>query len=296
MQKYLRIIFSLVLLVYLVVAVTLSNAQEDNDLCRGVNISVEGSGPGRQFVTAEELAHEINDLPDKAAKMPLANINTQELRKTLLALDKVEDAQVVRMTDGTLRITAQPIVPVARIFDNGKSYYINKVGKRVTANARYHQDVPVIAGHFDPADTAFTPQSLLPLIEYISNDSVWNSFISMIKVQSPNDIILVPNIKEHVINIGAPDHFDDKFSRLRKFYTVVLPKQGWEKYDTLTLKWRGQLVASKRKRRAQHVETIQYDDDEAVDTGTMLAGFNVAPGQTRPGVKANSDSPIPKRQ
>lgn len=296
MQKYLRIIFSLVLLVYLVVAVTLSNAQEDNDLCRGVQISVDGNGAGRQFVTAEELAHEINDLPDKATKMPIANINTLELRKTLLSLDKVEDAQVMRMTDGTIRITAQPIMPVARIFDNGKSYYINKIGKRVTANARYHQDVPVIAGHFDTADTAFTPLSLLPLIEYISNDSVWNSFISMIKVKSPNDIILVPNIKEHVINIGAPNHFDDKFSRLRKFYTVVLPKQGWEKYDTLTLKWRGQLVASKRKRHSAHVETIKYDDDEAVDTGTMLAGFNVAPGQTKPGVQAKSDLPIPTRQ
>jgi len=294
MPKYLKIIFSIMLFVYLVVALTLTATESDTDLCRGVNITVNNSdSAGKQFVSAEELAHEIGDLPQKAKKMTLASINTQDIRRTLLSLDKVEDVQVLRLTDGTIDITAQPIVPVMRVFDNGKSYYINKDGKRVSANARYHKDVPIVEGHFDPADTVFTPQSLLPLINYISSDSIWNAFISMVKVKSPNDIILVPVIREHVINIGTPNNFDDKFSRLKKFYTEVLPRQGWEKYDTLTLKWRGQLVASKRKRHSAPVESIKYEDEDAVDTGTMLAGDNVAPGQTKPGIEAHSETPIP---
>ncbi len=282
------------LFVYLVIALTLTATESDTDLCRGVNITVNNSdSAGKQFVSAEELAHEIGDLPQKAKKMTLASINTQDIRRTLLSLDKVEDVQVLRLTDGTIDITAQPIIPVMRVFDNGKSYYINKDGKRVSANARYHKDVPIVEGHFDPADTLFTPQSLLPLINYIASDSIWNSFISMVKVKSPNDIILVPVIREHVINIGSPDNFDDKFSRLKKFYTEVLPRQGWEKYDTLTLKWRGQLVASKRKRHSAPVESVKYEDEDAVDTGTMLAGDNVAPGQTMPGIEAHSETPIP---
>lgn len=293
MPNYLKIIFSLMLFAYLVVALTLTAAEADTDLCRGVNITVNNSGSGKQFVSAEELAHEIGDLPEKAKGMPLASINTQEIRRTLLDLDKVEDVQVLRLTDGTISITAQPIVPVARVFDNGKSYYINKDGKRVSANARYHKDVPIVEGHFDPADTVFTPQSLLPLINYIASDSVWNAFISMVKVKSPTDIILVPVIREHVINMGTPDDFDDKFGRLKKFYKEVLPRQGWEKYDTLTLKWRGQLVATKRKRHSAPVESIKYEDEEAVDTGTMLAGDDVAPGQTMPGMEAHSEKPIP---
>lgn len=118
----------------------------------------------------------------------------------------------------------------------------------------------------------------------------------MIKVKSPSDIILVPVIREHVVNIGAPTDFDDKFARLKRFYSEVLPLQGWEKYDTLTLKWKGQLVATKRRRAPQRVETVKYDDDETVDTGTMLAGDDVAPGQTVPGVKAHSEKPIPAKQ
>ncbi len=298
MSRYLKVIFSLMLAAYLVIALTMTASEPDTQLCRAFEITVEGGdGDGQQrFVTPGELARELDSLPEKAPGMALANINTQTIRRHLLDLDKIEDVEVVRLTDGTIRIKATPIIPVARIFDSGESYYINRAGKRVSADARYHKDVPVIEGHFESNDSTFTPASLLPLLSYISNDSVWNAYISMIKVKSPNDIILIPVIREHVINIGAPNNFDDKFARLKKFYSEVLPLQGWEKYDTLTLKWNGQLVASKRRRAPQRVETIKYDDDEAVDTGTMLAGDDVAPGQTVPGVKAHSEKPIPAKQ
>lgn len=296
MPRYLKIIFSLLLAAYLVIALSVTASRPDTAKCRGIDIAVHDSdGKPQHFVTEAELARELDSLTFKAPGMALANINTQTIRRRLLELDKIEDVEVVRMTDGTIRIEATPIIPVARVFDRGESYYINRTGKRVKADARYHKDVPVIEGHFDYADTVFTPASLLPLLSYIASDSVWNAYISMIKVKSPTDIILVPVIREHVINIGAPDNLDDKFSRLTKFYTKVLPHQGWEKYDTLTLKWRGQLVASKRRRAPTKVDTERYDDDESVDTGTMLAGDNVAPGQTVPGAKANSEKPIPTR-
>lgn len=293
MSRYLTIIFSVMLMAYLVIALTVTANEADMEPCRGMEISVVGSDGAQRFVSPTELALELDSLPDKAKGMALGNINTQQIRRKLLALDKIEDAEVVRYTDGTIRITATPIIPVARIFDEGESYYINRAGKRVSANARYHKDVPVIEGHFEKSDTVFTPESLLPLLTYIANDSVWNSYISMVKVKSPTDIILVPVIREHVINLGSPSDFTDKFARLKKFYSEVLPLQGWEKYDTLSLKWKGQLVASKRRHASRKVETVQYDDDESVDTGTMLAGDDVAPGQTVPGMEAHSEKPIP---
>ncbi len=282
---------------YLVIALTVTANEADTTLCRSIEIKVDDSdGEAQHFVTPTELARELDSLPFKAPGTALSGINTQTIRKRLLDLDKIEDAQVVRYTDGSIRIKATPIIPVARIFDNGESYYINRAGKRVSANARYHKDVPIIEGHFDPSDTVFTPASILPLLNYITGDSVWNSYISMIKVKSPTDIILIPVIREHVINLGAPVDFNDKFSRLKKFYSEVLHIQGWEKYDTLSLKWKGQLVASKRHRSAARTNAVRYDDDESVDTGTMLAGDDVAPGQTKPGIKAHSEKPIPTKQ
>ncbi len=293
MPRYLKIIFSVMLMTYMVVALVVSASEPDDALCQGMSIEVTDNGGGQGFVTPEELARELDDLPSRAKGLNLANISTDDLRRRLLALDKIEDATVVRYTDGSIRIKAVPIVPVARIFDNSGSYYINRDGKRVKASARYHKNVPIIEGDFDPADSTLTPITLLPLVRYISSDSVWSNFISMIKVQSPHDIILVPVVREHVINIGSLADLDSKFSRLRRFYSEVLPRQGWEKYDTLTVKWNGQLVATKRHRRSAYIEVAPYEEDETVDTGTMLAGDNVAPGQTIPGVEAHSETPVP---
>lgn len=284
------------LAVYLLLALAVTARDTDTRPCAGMTVEVtDPDGSAQRFVTAAELSRELDSLPDKARSLPLSAIDTQALRRRLLALDKLEDASVVRYTDGSIRINAVPIIPVARVMDRGESYYINREGKRVEANARYHKDVPLIEGHFDPLDTVFTPESLLPLLAHIQKDSLWNNFISMVKVKSPRDIILVPVVREHVINLGAADNLDSKFDRLRRFYREVLPTLGWQKYDTLSLKWNGQLVATRRVRAASPLRAADYEVNEIDDTATMLVGDNVAPGQTRPGVKANSEKPIPQK-
>ena len=298
MNKYLKILFSILLAVYLVIALTMTARENDDAMCTGMTVTVEdadGDGGATRFVTPAELIRELDSLPMRAKGLALANINTQEIRHRLLDLDKIEDASVVRYTDGSIRISVTPIVTVLRVFDGTSSYYVNRSGKRVKASARYHKSVPIIEGHFDQAYSAFTPLSLMPLVDYIASDSTWNAYIGMIKVKSPNDIILIPNIREHVINLGAPTNFESKLEDLRTFYNRVLVKQGWEKYDTLSLKWNGQLVATKRHRKAADVPVITHEDEEIVAIDAMLAGDNVAPGQTVPGQAAHSEKPIPAK-
>lgn len=298
MPKYLKVIFSVMLAAYLVVALVMSARENDDDICKEMTITVEdadGDTGVTRFVTPSELARELDDLPSKAKGIALANINTQDIRRRLLDLDKIENAEVVRYSDGSIRIHVTPIVPVLRVFDGPTSYYVNRAGKRVKASARYHKNVPMIQGHFDASDTVFTPMSLMPLVNFIASDSLWNSYISMIKVKSPTDILLIPNIREHVINIGSTDRLREKLDNLRLFYSKVLVKQGWEKYDTISLKWNGQIVATKRHRRAPDVPVISREDDEIVAIDAMLAGDNVAPGQTVPGQAAHSEKPIPAK-
>lgn len=297
MPRYLYIVFSIMLAIYLAIAFVVTAGESDSEICKAMTINIEGTDGARRFVTAEELSHELDDLPTRAKGLAMANINTHQLRTKLLAMDKIEDVSVLRYTDGTIRISALPIVPVARVFDGKDSYYINRAGKRVKASARYRRNVPVISGHFPDADTtAMQVTDLLPLIDRIYSDSLWAGYISMIEVKSPNDVILVPAIREHVINIGAPTEIDDKLSRLQTFYTEVLPHQGWNKYDTLSVKWHGQLVATKRQRQVKTLPVSQFDEDESIAISSMLAGDSVAPGRTRPGQKAHSERPIPKKQ
>lgn len=299
MTKKVRIILTLILLTYLAVASAVAIHNDGvGQVCTSMTINVQSppdsvKWEGEPFVTSGELAYEIDSLPYRAKGMLMAYINPQELKKRLEGIDKVEKVEVLTYTDGSIRINVQPIIPVMRVFDNDLSYYVNRQGKRVRAQSRYRANVPIVMGHFPQADTVWTPISLLPLVDYLKAHPVWDKYVTMIRVDSPQDIVLVPAICEHEINIGAPDNFDDKFSRLQKFYTKVLPVKGWNTYNALSLKFNGQLVATLRPTAPDSVVTVIAEEEESVDPGTMLAGEGVAPGQAIKGKKAHNEQPIP---
>ena len=268
-KKALLWILTLLLMAYIIAAVTVARRWAGDKVCSGVTVTVTDSTTSG-FVTVRELISDLDSFPVKAPGMRLDAINTYDIVQQLLAIDKIETASAVVNTDGTIDITAVPLKPVARIFDDNlhRSYYINRQCKPMWATARYHTDVPVISGRFD---TTFSPARMLPLISFLETHRSWDSLITHIRVESPNDIILVPMIHGHVINLGAPDNLDDKFSRLTIAYRQILPVRGWNFYDTISVKWNGQIVTTKRKKE---LPPLPNPDDmnadiEDPDPGTM---------------------------
>lgn len=293
MRRVLTVVASVAMAVWLIAVFFVADNHASEALCKGMRIEVSDTSL-RHFVTAREIARELGTLPQRSAGMRLADINTEEIGRRLAEIDKIESANVVKLADGRVLVTVTPLLPVARVFDGSDSYYVNREGKRIRANARYFSDVPVITGHFPREDSVFTPLSLMPLFDWLNEHAeTWGRFITMVKVESPNDVILIPAITGHVINIGAPEGFDSKFERLRKVYQKVIPLKGWKYYDTLSVKWAGQLVATRRSKPVEQVAAASDDEDETTDVSTMLAGEGVAPGQTKPGEKAHNDKPIP---
>lgn len=253
---------------YLVFALIWTKSQASHALCRGIDIEITDT-IGHGFVTSAEIARELDAWQRIATSSLLDSIDIDSMERLLNSIDKIEDVSVTRTTDSRIHLTVNPMHPVARIWDHGRSYYINREGKTITANARYHTDVPVIKGTFD---SVFRPTELLPLLDYIEADSTWNSLITMIKADRPHNVILIPMIRGHVINFGSVANIPDKFSRLRRMYTDVLPVKGWDYYDTLSVKWDGQVVATRRHNKLPPPSVIVDDgsDDDIGDIGTIL--------------------------
>lgn len=282
---------SCLLIAYLVAAAFVTSGMAEQRMCTGVTITVHDTAE-LKFVTARELANELGDFPSTARSRRLSSIDMDSMERMLQMIDKIETVSVNALSNGKIHIDVNPMRPVARIFDDtGSSYYINRTGKRIVADARYHLDVPVVQGTFN--DEQFPATEILPLVDYISADSAWSHAISMIKVDSPRDVILVPVIRGHVINIGEPRDFADKLARIQTMYSKVLNVKGWEYYDTLSVKWRGQVVATRRNKSLPEPIYDDHEEEEEVELNSMLAADGVAPGQVLPGKKAHNDQQIP---
>ena len=189
----------------------------------------------------------------------MADINASEIEEALRQSPYLESADIVKCQGGLLLIQVSQLVPVLRVFDGDYSYYVNRVGKRMDASIYYHSDVPVVQGHFT---RDYPPTRLLPLVDYVERDSLLRSLVTMYIVRDTNNIIIVPELSGHVVNMGNVEGFVNKFAKLRLFYREVMPKRGWNTFDTISLKWNHQIVATKRVKAL--VQTIEYDpeDDE----------------------------------
>ncbi|MDE6101322.1 MAG: hypothetical protein K2G01_09780, partial [Paramuribaculum sp.] len=192
MRSWLFAALTLLVSGYLVVAWLFTTSTSSSRMCEGVLITVHDTAD-IHFVTPQELANELGDLPEQARRTRLSDIDINELEHQLSGFDKIERVEVNVLTSGKLLIDVWPMRPFARIFDSaGQSYYINRAGKRIAAQPGYFLDVPVVQGDFS-AD--FPATSLIPVVDFIENNPEWRESITMIKANSAKEILLVPVIR-----------------------------------------------------------------------------------------------------
>lgn len=289
-----RCLLSVVLAVYLAMALLISNDMAAREMCRGMEVHVEHTSASSDFVAPEEVKRLLHDWQLDDVSRPASAINLQAIEDRLNDIDLIEHAVAERLPDNRIRISVTPMIPVARIFDRGRSYYINRAGKRLTANSRFRLDVPVVTGAFD---STHSPGMLLPLIERISNDSAWNAIVAQVMVEpGSHDVILVPMIRGHVINLGDTADIDDKLDRVMTMYHKVLPVKGWNYYDTLCVKWGGQVVATRRQKSIPEplIRFDQEGEEEFENIDNMLVGDTIGLPAKKNEHGAASRRPHPK--
>lgn len=236
------------------------------EVCTSVVVEVLNAD-STSFVTPEGVLSDLEHQGMKFKGKRMADINASDIEKALDHSPYLEATDIVKCLDGRLLIRVSQLLPVMRVFDGDQSYYLNRAGKRMDASIYYYSDVPVVQGHFT---RQFPATRLLPLIDYVESDSLLHSLVTMYTVRDSNNIIIVPQISGHVVNMGHVDGFKNKFAKLLLFYREVMPKRGWNTFDTISVKWDHQVVATRRTKAV--VQTFEYDpedDEQAPDLETM---------------------------
>ena len=262
-----KCLMTLIMVVYLVFAISFTSHLASIDTFKGVEINVRDN-MSRKFVSEADIDMELDSISRWITSLPHDSLNTQMIEDRLTENDNIEKANCVVLNDGTLRIDVVPLIPVARVFDSaGTNYYINRSGKRMQASIRYSMDVPVITGNFAGR---ITPSLAFPLLDYLNTDPDMAALTSSINIAPNSDVILVPSIKGHVVNLGDSADLPNKMARLKVFYKKVMPVKGWEYYDTISVKWRGQVVARRRDRKPDYKVLLAEEHIDLDDEGTML--------------------------
>lgn len=265
-SKIIKAVTLTLLTAYATVIAVWANRVASEHVCTGISIEVEGS-PAMDSVIKNGVREELRRYPRQLVGTPLHSLNTADVERYLSKSNNFENVNCMISSRGQLVVSIAPLVPVMRVFYGDNSYYINKEGKHIVSNAEFFSDVPVVTGRFS---RNFAPKDILPLVNYVAKDPMLSSLVSMISADSKNNLMLIPRIRGHVVNFGDTTRLDEKKRMLALFYRNVMPYKGWEEYDTISVKYRGQIVATRRdKTKLNHAE--EYEEDVDLEEATLPA-------------------------
>ena len=123
------------------------------------------------------------------------------------------------------------------------NYYIDNIGSMMPLSRHYVAHVLVASGY---VEKEFAKNELYKFALYLQDNEFWNDQIEQIYVDADKNVELIPRVGNHRIILGSFDNFPEKLDNLKLFYEQAIPKVGWEKYSTINLKYKNQIVCTKR--------------------------------------------------
>lgn len=258
-KTILKVLICVLLIGYVSVAFALARLENSRRTCAGIDLRIEGSSIP-DSVMRQGVNSQLRKYKHKIQGEKIGNINLQQLEDYLSAFSNFESVECSFNPDSRLRITITPIKPEVRVFaSDGSSFYINRYGKRIDADAEFYIDVPVLLASQTGRDHI---AAALPVIRYVNSDSELKSLIAAYKVDGPHDVILIPRIHGHVVNFGDSTRLDDKRSAILAAYRQVLPVKGWNMYDTISVKFKNQIVATRRDKVISNHGMVEEEGED----------------------------------
>jgi cell division protein FtsQ len=232
----------LLILAYLIAAVTVFNTRPEEEICKGVELVVKDS-IDHGFITPKEVSRilEAHKLSPKGKQM--GEVNTRAIEEQLRQHPLVREAECYRTPGGHITIEVSQRIPLLRVMaTNGEDYYVDEEGKAMPTMGQSAY-VPVATGLIR---REFATTALVELARYLQAHPLWRDQVEQINVTASQEIELVPRVGEHIIFLGKPGDYDQKFTRLEKFYKKALNEIGWNKYARISLEFDNQIICTKK--------------------------------------------------
>ena len=227
---------------YLVLALFFFNSVPAEAKCRGVDIVIADNG--LQILSKETVEKHLKQKGLDPKGKAMDNIVSGDLEKMFNELSIVERCQCFKTHKNLIGIHISCKKPIIHVFDNlGGEYYLDSNGSaiRSVSSAIY---LPVASGEIKDS---VTRADLVKVALFLQENRFWREQIEQIHVTPKKEMILVPRIGNHLIELGRADNLDGKLDKLKRFYKEGLNKVGWNKYKTLNIEFDKQVICTKKE-------------------------------------------------
>lgn len=220
-----------------------------------VLINIEHLPDGNDLISKEDINIAIErSFGFNLTGIPVGEIDVARVERVLKNDPFILGADVYVDASNKLHIKVEQREPHLRVIDkNGLNYYLDEFGKKMPLSKHFAARVIVATGNIPPFDKNFlqrkksnTLKDLFELTNIFLEDEFLYHLIEQIYVTNSGEYYLIPKLGDQTIILGDLDNLDEKLFYLETFYKEAIPYKGWQKYKTINLKFKGQVVAGKR--------------------------------------------------
>ena len=153
----------------------------------------------------------------------------------------IEKSEVFVSIDGVLKAVVKQKTPIARVFNDSGSFYIDYQGNRMPLSDEFTARVPIISGDVNK-ENSFELNKLLRLV--YEDDFLKKNIIGM-QIFPNGNIKMRNRIFNYEIEFGRAIHVERKFDNYKAFFQKAVLDSSLYKYKKINLKFTQQVVCTK---------------------------------------------------
>jgi cell division protein FtsQ len=226
-------------------------------VCKGLEVAIMDSLEN-SFVSKKDVKKYLDKEYGRYVGKNLDSIDLVKIEKIIDGRSAVKKSQAYVTKDSLLRIEITQRKPVVRFQKKDGGFYADEDGFIFPLQASYASHVQIIDGAIplaansgykgaiaDPKEKEWFDR-IMEIVNFIEKDRTWKDKIVQISVREDGDLILIPREGRERFLFGQPEDVEEKFSKMEKYYTHILPAKGEGHYRTVDLKYKGQIVCREK--------------------------------------------------
>jgi len=248
--KYIFIsFFALLVIGYFVFILGLFSGRSKDEVCKELVIEFLDS-TRVTLITESDIAILLDRNDLNPIGKTIKHIRTESIEDILRKNELIKSVECYNTPSGIVHIRIMQRHPKFRVVGFG-SYYIDTDRKRMPVSENFGAYVPVVSGR---VTVSFATGQMFDFVTYLEDNPFWNAQIEQIYVRDDKKIELVPRVGDAIIILGTLDNYAAKLEKLHKLYTKGFNIIGWNRYKSIDLQYKGQVVCDK----------AIFDEDEPV--------------------------------
>ena len=164
-----------------------------------------------------------------------------KLEKMLNEHDMIQKSEVFVSIDGVLKAMVTQRTPIARIFSEEGSFYIDSKGNRMPLSGIQTARLPIVLGKISEENE----KEMYDLLWFIYNDDFLKKNITGIEILPSGSLRMTNRNYNYNIEFGKTVEVERKFDNYKAFFQKAVYDTLIDTYKTINLKFTQQVVCTK---------------------------------------------------